>query len=219
MSTKQTDQLVSYTARDQLLTVAIDLIWNASYESVGVNEICTRAEVTKGCFYHHFKSKAALFYAASKQYWDELKPNLDSIVSPDLNGLEQLLALAQGSCQGQREHGDSNNPVAGCPFLANAALVGHREPLAAKAGQEMSDKFLKYLAIIIANLLREGFAENRMHPLQIARLVHQYYQGVMQFGRTYQSREAVEADIADGMAQLIGLKPEYIPQLREAFTI
>lgn len=204
-------------SRDKLLHVAIDLIWNASYESVGVNDICRRAEVTKGCFYHHFKSKAELFYAASEQYWQNVKPQLDAIVSPSLNALEQLCELAAASAQAQAEHSHGGNPVAGCPFLATAAQIGHREPLAARAGQEMTGHFLKYLSAIIRNLIAEGYAETTLPPEQTARLIHQYYQGVMQFARTFQSREAVTRDIAEGMAQLIGLKPEYRDTFRRAY--
>lgn len=207
-----------HSARERLIEVAVDLIWNASYDSVGVNEICTQAQVTKGCFYHHFESKAVLFYAASQSFSDAMRPVLDAAVSPSLSGLEQLLAMARTSCERQAAHSEGDNPVAGCPFHSTAALVGHREPLIARAGQESTELFLRYLQVIIRNLLEQGYAENARPSEQIARLVHQYYQGIMQYGRTYQSRELVERDLADGIALLIGLHPQHVPALRAAFA-
>jgi AcrR family transcriptional regulator len=38
------------------------------YDATGVAEICRRADVTKGGFYHHFSSKRALFLALFEQW-------------------------------------------------------------------------------------------------------------------------------------------------------
>ena len=55
--------------REKLLETAIELVWQSNYCSVGVMEICKRAGVTKGAFYHHFESKADLFYAAAQHHY------------------------------------------------------------------------------------------------------------------------------------------------------
>ena len=65
--------------REKLLETATDLIWQSNYNVVGVNEICKQAGVTKGAFYHHFETKADLFVAASRHYWDGMKLELDEI--------------------------------------------------------------------------------------------------------------------------------------------
>ncbi len=41
-------------AKEKLLQVAFDLIWQQSYGSVSVDDICERAKVKKGSFYHFF---------------------------------------------------------------------------------------------------------------------------------------------------------------------
>ena len=46
--------------KEKLLQVGFDLIWDSSYGSVSVDDICTRAGIHKGSFYYFFPSKADL---------------------------------------------------------------------------------------------------------------------------------------------------------------
>ena len=48
------------TAKDRLIESMIELIWTGSYGSTSVDQICERAGVKKGSFYHFFESKTAL---------------------------------------------------------------------------------------------------------------------------------------------------------------
>src|ERR1700681_2051194 len=51
--------------RQKLLDAALSLIREKGYSSTSVDELCTEAGVTKGAFFHHFKSKDALAVAAA----------------------------------------------------------------------------------------------------------------------------------------------------------
>ena len=44
-------------AKERLLQVAFDLIWQQSYGAVSVDDICQRAKVKKGSFYYFFPLK------------------------------------------------------------------------------------------------------------------------------------------------------------------
>ena len=57
-------------ARQKLLDAAIWLIREKGYAATSVDDLCTKAGVTKGAFFHHFKSKDALAIA-SANYWTE----------------------------------------------------------------------------------------------------------------------------------------------------
>jgi TetR/AcrR family transcriptional repressor of nem operon len=56
--------------RQKLLDSALSLIRRQGYSSTSVDELCTEAGVTKGAFFHHFKSKDALAVAAAN-HWSE----------------------------------------------------------------------------------------------------------------------------------------------------
>ena len=58
-------------ARQKLLDAALSLVRGKGYGATTVDELCVRAGVTKGAFFHHFKSKEALGIAAA-DYWSEM---------------------------------------------------------------------------------------------------------------------------------------------------
>ena len=58
-------------ARDKLLNAALAVIREKGYAATAVDELCARAGVTKGAFFHHFKSKDALAVAAAN-HWSQL---------------------------------------------------------------------------------------------------------------------------------------------------
>ena len=55
-------------SKTRLLDAAIDLIRTKGYAATAVDDICQRAGVTKGSFFHHFKSKDDLALAVVA-YW------------------------------------------------------------------------------------------------------------------------------------------------------
>ena len=57
-------------ARTRLLDAAISIIRKKGYAATSVDELCARARVTKGAFFHHFPSKDSLAVAALNQWTD-----------------------------------------------------------------------------------------------------------------------------------------------------
>jgi TetR/AcrR family transcriptional repressor of nem operon len=55
-------------ARDKLLSAALSLVREKGYASTSVDELCAQAGVTKGAFFHHFRSKDALAVAAANHW-------------------------------------------------------------------------------------------------------------------------------------------------------
>jgi len=56
------------TAKDKLLNASLSLIREQGFAATTVDDLCTRAGVTKGAFFHHFDSKDALGVAAV-EHW------------------------------------------------------------------------------------------------------------------------------------------------------
>ena len=55
-------------AKSKLLNAALKLIRTSGYEATAVDELCTEAGVTKGAFFHHFKSKQDLALEAAAHW-------------------------------------------------------------------------------------------------------------------------------------------------------
>ena len=58
-------------ARSKLLDAALRIIRTKGYAATSVEELCEAAGVTKGAFFHHFKTKEDLAIAAA-DYWSEM---------------------------------------------------------------------------------------------------------------------------------------------------
>lgn len=59
------------SARTRLLDAALSVIRSKGYAATSVDDLCATAGVTKGAFFHHFKSKDELAVAAA-DYWSEM---------------------------------------------------------------------------------------------------------------------------------------------------
>jgi TetR/AcrR family transcriptional repressor of nem operon len=70
MSNQTTMSRPMAPARQKLLEAALALIREKGYASTTVDDLCTKARVAKGSFFHHFKDKEALAVAAA-DYWSE----------------------------------------------------------------------------------------------------------------------------------------------------
>lgn len=57
-------------SREKLLDAAVSLIRQKGYCATSLDDLCAKAGVTKGAFFHHFESKEALAIA-SADYWTQ----------------------------------------------------------------------------------------------------------------------------------------------------
>lgn len=70
MNTVPATEQPSGDARSRLLAAALTLIRRQGYAGTSVNDLCAAAGVTKGAFFHHFKSKDELGVAAADHWSD-----------------------------------------------------------------------------------------------------------------------------------------------------
>ncbi|MDO3386751.1 TetR/AcrR family transcriptional regulator [Gilvimarinus sp. SDUM040013] len=195
--------------RERLLSTALDLIWQSNYSSVGVNEICKQAGVTKGGFYHHFESKAQLFCEATEFYWNNVKQHFDELYSPSQSPLEQLESVLSFILQSKLD--EENNDIPGCAFFSAGSQCGNNDDRIQQALRDMSNASIRYNLSLVRALAGEGYLEDGVDQDQAARYMHQYIQGVLIFGKVHRNLDQVRADLPEGVYRLLGLKREYWP--------
>lgn len=193
--------------RTLLLDTALDLIWQSNYNSVGVNDICKQAGVTKGSFYHHFESKAELFCEATNHYWDEIKSDLDCILSPSNSPLEQLENWIKFIFINKL--GDDEENIPGCAFFSSANQTGCGEVKVNEALQVMSERSAKYNLALVRTLQNRNYLQEGTDPEIVARLMQQYVQGVISYAQVIRNIEHAKRDLPEGVYRVIGLKPEF----------
>jgi len=148
-------------AKEKLLQVAFDLIWQHSYGSVSVDDICERADVKKGSFYYFFPSKSDLAVAAYEQYWQHCRPEYDRIFSPQVPPLERIANYCRMIYDGQKKKKEKTGRVCGCPFASvGSELSTQDEKIRAKT-QEMFDRSCKYIESALRDAHAEGLVEKQ----------------------------------------------------------
>jgi TetR/AcrR family transcriptional regulator, transcriptional repressor for nem operon len=75
MNAKRTTASPVTGAREKLLEAALRLIRQKGFGATSIDALCAEVGVTKGAFFHHFKSKEALGVAAAS-YWSQTTAKL-----------------------------------------------------------------------------------------------------------------------------------------------
>ena len=109
-------------ARQSLVDSAGELIFERGYAAVGVAEICARAGVLKGSFYHFFPSKQALTVAAIDDYWARQRTCWAELLGDGgRRPLDRLRAVFAANVAAQTADKRDRGVVRGC-LLGNLAL-------------------------------------------------------------------------------------------------
>jgi TetR/AcrR family transcriptional regulator, transcriptional repressor for nem operon len=147
-------------ADQRLMDATLALIWEESYGSVTIDEICKRADVKKGSFYYFFDSKADLAVAALEKLWStQLKPNLDAIFSSSVDPLVRLTKYFETIYTFHNDIKLRNGKVLGCPICSVGSEVSTQEvDVCAKIRDIMARK-RKYYESAIRDAMAEGVIE------------------------------------------------------------
>jgi TetR/AcrR family transcriptional repressor of nem operon len=142
--------------RQKLLGAATKLMWENSYGSVSVDDICVRAGVRKGSFYYFFPSKCDLTVAAFEDLWQQKQHTYDQIFSPLVPPLERLVNHCQSILESQRQKFEEYGKVCGCPYFTLGAEMSTQEEKIRLKIEEMAARFRRYYESTLYELLQDG---------------------------------------------------------------
>jgi TetR/AcrR family transcriptional repressor of nem operon len=148
-------------ARQSLVDSAGELIFERGYAAVGVAEICARAGVQKGSFYHFFPSKQALTVAAVDAYWTRQRACWAELLGDDRRpALDRLRAVFAANVDAQTADKRDRGVVLGC-LLGNLALeLSARDPV---LRARLDDVFAEQVEMV-AGALAAAAAEGTVDP-------------------------------------------------------
>ncbi len=148
-------------AKERLLAAALDLIWSSSYGAVGVEEICARADVGKGTFYHFFPSKADLAAAAYEAHWLEVQPLFEAVFAPSIPPLERFQRWCDEIYEKQMELYRRYGHVCGCPFSNVGSELSTRDEKLRQKSAEMIERSMTYVVQAIGDAMRAKLMPKR----------------------------------------------------------
>ena len=190
--------------KQKLLTVAVDLIWESSYGSVSVDDICTKAGVNKGSFYHAFKSKSDLAVAAFERHWETKRPLLDQIFSSQVPPFQRLEQYCQAIIKDQKEKYESFGKMLGCPFCSVGSELSTQDEKIRQKAEQITLRFRKYLESLIRDLADEGLIEVQDVSV-LAEEIISYVTGVLVQAKIENSIKPVER-LQQGVMRHLGIK-------------
>ena len=171
------------TARDRLIEVAAQLLHQRSYGSVGVDELCERAGVRKGSFYHFFHSKRDLALAVLEAQWDAFERDGLRLAREAERPLDRLAMVFEFGIATldlcRRETGS----VLGCPFGNLAVELSTIEPEIRAKVAEIFARFARFFEDVLAAAVVAGDIGEIDIPGAASALVA-YYEGIMLLAKT-----------------------------------
>lgn len=115
-------------AKERLLKVAAHLMLEHGYGGFSVEEICRKAEVKKGSFYHFFSSKADLAILVAEQSWQQYQRHVLVPLRSGSPTLEHLVdELFAGDYAYQLANLGAGNRVNGILFSNLLSEFGNME--------------------------------------------------------------------------------------------
>jgi TetR/AcrR family transcriptional repressor of nem operon len=189
------------TAKKRLLGAAMELIYARGYSAVGVQEICDRAGVNKGSFYHFFPSKQALALAVIEAYTQQMQRGWEEVMSRSLSLSRRMYHLFEAAYKAQCVCTEEGGQMLGCP-LGNLALeLSTHDP---SLRQKLNEAFSTWTQMI-EHALREATDRGSLPPLDVsttAQEVIAYFQGVLLLAKTRNDPTLVK-ELAQGAVHLV----------------
>jgi TetR/AcrR family transcriptional repressor of nem operon len=188
----------------KLLEAATALIWENSYGSVSVDDICTQADVNKGSFYYAFKSKSDLAVAAYERHWQMMQQGFDRAFSPQLTPLERIDRYCQLVLEGQKSKLQSVGKVLGCPFCALGSELSTQDENIRLKAEQINARMTKYVESLVRDLVAQGLVEVS-DVAELAREVSTYINGVLLQAKIENSLKPIER-LRQGILRLLNIK-------------
>jgi TetR/AcrR family transcriptional repressor of nem operon len=192
--------------KEKLLEAALQLVWKESVGSARVDDICKKAGVRKGSFYHFFKSKSDLVIAALETHWEESRGEFDRIFSPSVPPVERLRGFFDFMVRRQAWKAEQAGRVLGCPYASVAISCSSEEQQIRQHVEQIFATFKKYFE----SALRDGKADGSIPVKDVPMTVETVFdliEGAMSAARIQNSLKPVQ-NVGRGAFMMLGLEWE-----------
>lgn len=156
--------------RLQILRAASHQFARRAYHDVGLDDILTEADLTKGAMYFHFRSKHALAVAIIEKETAAGTVALEGLLSRNLSGLETLIDFSYLIAAQDIQ---ADGVRAGLNLLES---VGRSEGLQGR----LLDGWVQALAVVVEKAIADGDIDQRCSPHDVGRFVVSLHMGLRQ---------------------------------------
>ena len=193
-------------AKQRLMDAVLELIWQGSYGGTTIDQICDKAGVKKGSFYHFFESKSDVAAAALEASWQERRPALDAIFSSTVPPLDRIKNFCEIGYLKQAEMKKECGCVLGCPLFTLGSEICNQEKKVHTKIKEILGNYHRYIETAIRDAHAAGVI-NAPDAAVKARMIFAYSEGLMTQARILNDAEVLR-EMSQGVLAMLGAKPE-----------
>jgi TetR/AcrR family transcriptional repressor of nem operon len=190
-------------ARERLIEAMLELIWVGSFASTSVDQICERAEVKKGSFYHFFESKHALAIASIEHGWAEFRAKLDQVFSASKPPIDRVFDCMRQLRREQQEMREKHGRVLGCPIHTLGTEIGPEDVEFQGVLKGKMSQYLRYFESAIRDAHAEGMID-APDAVAKAKILFAYSEGLLAHARIWNDLSILDS-LEDGVTDILRL--------------
>ncbi|MGA2490892.1 MAG: TetR/AcrR family transcriptional regulator [Anaerolineales bacterium] len=162
-----------YTVKhNEILEAAQRLVYTTGYEQMSIQDILDELAISKGAFYHYFKSKQALLDGLVERMLDDAEGVLQPIAqASDLPAIQKLQRYFAAGSRWKTDRKSLMLNLLRIWYTDSNALVRQKQQAAA----------MQRIAPVLAQIVRQGIAEGvftTTYPDQIGNMIWGVAQGI-----------------------------------------
>jgi TetR/AcrR family transcriptional repressor of nem operon len=200
MSNRATKSTAKSDTKRRLVEAAIRLILARGFTATGVDAICAEAGVTKGAFFHYFKSKEDIGCAALAA-WGEFGMSIYKAARDERDPLAQLHRLLDIMEDLAARPGD---PLA-CVVGMTAQEMAAASPALRMACHREFAAWVEFVGGILADAKRAHPPRVDFNPEEVAWMLHGLWQGSMLIAKTRPDQTIVTRNLRHARAYVDSL--------------
>lgn len=176
-----------------IMEAAFELFYTRSYTAVGVQEICQKAGVKKGSFYHFFTSKQALMIDVLDMSWQRfyegvIKPTLESQHSP----LECIAQFLNYNYLHQCSIKEAEGLIKGCPYGNLATELSTQDDVIRQHVALLFSRVVASLEKCLQRAVVEGELDKGLNTQQWAKYILVQVEGSILLAKVHNDLQYVE---------------------------
>ncbi|MBL4804626.1 MAG: TetR/AcrR family transcriptional regulator [Alphaproteobacteria bacterium] len=189
--------------KQSLICAATRLMWQNSYNLVSVDDICAEADVRKGSFYHHFKSKADLAVSLMEHHYQEYESIMDEIFDVSRGPQERFKAFAEKVFEIQSEKKKESGCVFGSLFVTLGLEMASEEQAVREKAAEILNRYQNYYATAIRDMVAANEIDKDTDIEEVASTIHSFIVGQLILARINNSLDTILEQIKSGIFRII----------------
>jgi len=179
-----------HSTQAHLLSIGYELIATKGFAAVGLSEILSCANVSKGSFYHYFKSKEAFGQALIEHYFGVYYSHIDALFErTDLTAAARFMLHWQELAQHQCASGSGNQ----CLTVKLTAEVADLSDGMRQALQAGTDQILNRYTCIINAGLEDGSMRPQLASEALSLILYELWLGASLLTKIRRNHTALDA--------------------------